>query len=232
MAPRFLTILTGCNLPKIRQSREAEPSTLNEKTIAAFTRVVERTGILNHSTSAGARSHIRRARLAMAPKYHPRPLSGGDREGSEQGACEVARDDRHIGRASAGKAARRRSADPGSRQPCVPELERKDVERRRPAQPSPTIGQAITGVFPWLEVKCSRCKTPSSVDLAAMSRPPDTTIATSVRSGFRALGAAFPAASGLMRTIALIRQERTSKIMLNGVSVARRKRLKPASVAT
>jgi hypothetical protein len=81
-------------------------------------------------------------------------------------------------------------------------------------------------------VKCSRCKTPSSVDLAAMSRPPDTTIATSVRSGFRALGAAFPAASGLMRTIALIRQERTSKIMLNGVSVARRKRLKPASVAT
>jgi hypothetical protein len=43
MAPRFVTILTGRNLPKIRQSREAEPSTLNEKTIAAFTRVVERT---------------------------------------------------------------------------------------------------------------------------------------------------------------------------------------------
>jgi hypothetical protein len=39
-------------------------------------------------------------------------------------------------------------------------------------------------------------------------------------------------ASGLMRTVALIDQERTSKIMLNGVSVARRKRLKPASVAT
>jgi hypothetical protein len=41
-----------------------------------------------------------------------------------------------------------------------------------PAQPSPTIGQAITGGFPSLEVKCSRCKTPSSVDLAAMSCPP------------------------------------------------------------
>ena len=26
-----------------------------------------------------------------------------------------------------------------------------------PAQPSPTIGQAINGGFPWLEVKCSRC---------------------------------------------------------------------------
>src|SRR5712675_1716578 len=48
----------------------------------------------------------------------------------------------------------------------------------------------------------------------------------------RARGAAFPAASKLVRTVALIGQERTSKIMLNGVSVARRKRLKPASVAT
>jgi hypothetical protein len=35
-----------------------------------------------------------------------------------------------------------------------------------------------------------------------------------------------------IRADALIGQERTSKIMLNGVSVARRKRLKPASVAT
>jgi hypothetical protein len=34
MAPRFLTILTGRNLPKIRQSREPGPSTINEKTIA------------------------------------------------------------------------------------------------------------------------------------------------------------------------------------------------------
>ncbi len=40
MTPRFLTILTGRNLPKIRQPREPEPSTINEKTIADFTRVV------------------------------------------------------------------------------------------------------------------------------------------------------------------------------------------------
>jgi hypothetical protein len=36
-----MTILTGRNLPKIQQSREPEPSTINEKTIADFTRVVE-----------------------------------------------------------------------------------------------------------------------------------------------------------------------------------------------
>jgi len=46
MAPRFLTLLTGHNLSKIRQPREAAPSTINEKTIADFTRVVEQTGIL------------------------------------------------------------------------------------------------------------------------------------------------------------------------------------------
>jgi hypothetical protein len=42
MTPRFLTILTGRNLPKIRQSSEAEPSTVNEKTIADFTRLLSR----------------------------------------------------------------------------------------------------------------------------------------------------------------------------------------------
>jgi hypothetical protein len=46
MTARFLTILTGQNLPKIWQSRELEPSIINEKTIADFTRVVEQTRIL------------------------------------------------------------------------------------------------------------------------------------------------------------------------------------------
>ena len=46
MAPGFLTILTGHNLPKIRQSKEPGPSTINVRTIADFTRVVEQTGIL------------------------------------------------------------------------------------------------------------------------------------------------------------------------------------------
>ena len=34
------------SMPKIVQPREPEPSTINEKTIADFTRVVEQTGIL------------------------------------------------------------------------------------------------------------------------------------------------------------------------------------------
>jgi hypothetical protein len=52
MAPRFL--MTGRNLPKIRQSKESEPSTVNERTIADFTRVVEQTGILAPAAPARA----------------------------------------------------------------------------------------------------------------------------------------------------------------------------------
>jgi hypothetical protein len=52
MAPRFLTILTGRNLPKITgQPTKPEPSTINEKTVADFTRVVEQTGILEQGSA-------------------------------------------------------------------------------------------------------------------------------------------------------------------------------------
>ena len=50
----FLTILTGRNLPLIRQPRAAEPSTINEKTIADITRVVEQTGILERDVKEAA----------------------------------------------------------------------------------------------------------------------------------------------------------------------------------
>ena len=46
MASRFLSLLTGRGMPKIRQPGGPAPSTINEKTIADFTRVVEQTGIL------------------------------------------------------------------------------------------------------------------------------------------------------------------------------------------
>jgi hypothetical protein len=52
MAPRFLTILTGRNLPKIQQSSEPEPSTINEKTIADFTRIVEQMDIVERAGAA------------------------------------------------------------------------------------------------------------------------------------------------------------------------------------
>ena len=45
-----------------------------------------------------------------------------------------------------------------------------------PAQPSPTIGQCITGGLGWLEVECIRCGTRASLPLDAIRRPRDTPI--------------------------------------------------------
>jgi len=39
-------------MPIIRQRSDSEPSTINEKTIADFTRVVEQTGILKQPAEA------------------------------------------------------------------------------------------------------------------------------------------------------------------------------------
>jgi hypothetical protein len=49
MAPRFLTILTGHNLPKIQESREPEPSIINEKTVADLRAWLSRRGFWNAS---------------------------------------------------------------------------------------------------------------------------------------------------------------------------------------
>jgi hypothetical protein len=46
MPARFLNIMTGRNPPRTWQPRRPQPSTINEKTLADFVRVVERSGIL------------------------------------------------------------------------------------------------------------------------------------------------------------------------------------------
>lgn len=45
-----------------------------------------------------------------------------------------------------------------------------------PIDPSPTIDQALNGGYPWLQIECSRCKTPRDVDLALLRRPPRTCV--------------------------------------------------------
>ena len=49
-----------------------------------------------------------------------------------------------------------------------------------PAQPSPTIGQCISGGLCWLEVECNRCKTRASLPLDAIRRPRDTALEVGV----------------------------------------------------
>jgi hypothetical protein len=45
-----------------------------------------------------------------------------------------------------------------------------------PAQPSPTIEQCLNGGYGWLEVKCHRCDTKTSIPLDAIRCPRTTPI--------------------------------------------------------
>jgi hypothetical protein len=45
-----------------------------------------------------------------------------------------------------------------------------------PIDPSLTIEQAINGGYAWLEIACSRCKTPRGVDLCALPHVPSTCV--------------------------------------------------------
>ncbi|RXH26299.1 hypothetical protein XH99_20360 [Bradyrhizobium nanningense] len=110
----------------------------------------------------------------MAPKYHPTPLSGGDRKALTK----------ELGRARAmttilaGQAAEalaqgealNRQAD---KLLCESWNERMWADGG-PIDPSPTVDQAINGDFASLEIECSRCKTKRDVDLAALRHPPTT----------------------------------------------------------
>lgn len=110
----------------------------------------------------------------MAPKHHPTPLSGGDRKAlkKELGNARAMTNILALqgAEARAKGEALIRQAD---KLLCESWNERMWADGE-PIDPSPTIDQAINGGYPWLEIACSRCKTPSNVDLAAMKHPPTT----------------------------------------------------------
>jgi hypothetical protein len=54
-----------------------------------------------------------------------------------------------------------------------------------PVDPSPTVDQAINGGYPWLEIACSRCRTPRTVDIASLPHVPILACTTSP-AGFAA----------------------------------------------
>jgi hypothetical protein len=112
----------------------------------------------------------------MAPKYFPTPLSGGDRKALQK---ELVKSRAMTGILAGQSADKRRLGEALIREAdslACQSWNEKMWSDGGPAQPSPTIGQAINGGFGWLEVKCSRCKTLSSVDLAAIDRPSDTPV--------------------------------------------------------
>jgi phage FluMu protein Com len=136
-------------------------------------------------TGAGRRSRRRsplriadpiflRLDVRMAPKYHPTPLSGGDRKAL---AKELGK-----ARAMANILASQWAEMRAKRESMIQQADKLLCESWNvrmwsdgvPIDPSPTIGQAVNGGFRWLEIRCARCKTPSDVDLASMKHPPST----------------------------------------------------------
>ncbi|MFK4719729.1 phage FluMu protein Com [Bradyrhizobium niftali] len=120
------------------------------------------------------RSDLLRLDARMAPKYHPTPLSGGDRKALAKELGKA----RAMANILAAQSAEMRAKGEAMIQQADRLLCESWNERMwsdgEPIDPSPTIDQAVNGGFPWLEIRCARCKTPSDVDLAAMKHPPTT----------------------------------------------------------
>jgi hypothetical protein len=112
----------------------------------------------------------------MAPKYHPTPLSGGDRKAlsrelaRSQAMTTILAEQAAQCRAE-GEALVRKADDLACQS-----WNEKMWSVGGPIDPSPTIGEALNGGYPWLEVQCSRCKSKRSIDLAAIERPQCTFI--------------------------------------------------------
>nr|WP_245284939.1 hypothetical protein [Bradyrhizobium sp. th.b2] len=104
----------------------------------------------------------------MAPKQHPTPLSGGDRKALTK---ELARA-RAVTSILATRSAEKRAAGEALIREADDLLCQSWNEKMwadgGPIDPSPSVDQAINAGHPWLEIKCSRCKTPRAVDLAAL----------------------------------------------------------------
>ncbi|MBR1206937.1 MULTISPECIES: hypothetical protein [unclassified Bradyrhizobium] len=112
----------------------------------------------------------------MAPKHHPTPLSGGDRKALTK---ELARA-RAVTTILAARAAEKRAAGEALIREaddlaCQSWNERMWADGG-PVDPSPSIERAINAGFTWLEIRCSRCKTPRAVDLAVLPRVATTCI--------------------------------------------------------
>jgi hypothetical protein len=104
----------------------------------------------------------------MSPKYHHTPLSGGDRKALGKELVKARAMTKIFAERSAEK---RRLGEALIREADTLSCEswnEKMWSDGGPIDPSPTVEQAINGGYPWLEIECSRCKTPRDVDLAVL----------------------------------------------------------------
>lgn len=112
----------------------------------------------------------------MAPKYHPTPLSGGDRKALSKELGKARAMTNILAAQSAEVRAKAETLlQQADRLLCESWNERMWADGE-PIDPSPTIDQAVNGGYSWLEIECSRCKTKRDVDLAALRHRPTTSV--------------------------------------------------------
>jgi hypothetical protein len=112
----------------------------------------------------------------MAPKWHPIPLSGGDRKALAKELTKSRGMTVMLARQSADLRAQGEALIQQADKLLCESWNEKMWSAGGPIDPSPTIDQAINGGLPWLEIECSRCRTPRDVDLCALRRPSTTCI--------------------------------------------------------
>ena len=110
----------------------------------------------------------------MAPKRHSIPLSGGDRKAlAKELRKSEAMTTIYAQRSAELREQGERLIREADSLSCQSWNERMWANGG-PIDPSPYIELAINGGYPMLEIECSRCRTPRTVDLAELKRPATT----------------------------------------------------------
>jgi hypothetical protein len=126
----------------------------------------------------------------MAPKYHPAPLSGGDRKALNKELGKARAMTTILAAQSAEAGAKGEALIQQADKLLAESWNERMWANGEPMDPSPTVDQAISGGFPWLEIECSRCKSrfggpaPSAHNLHSRSRQPSAL--PEVRQGWTA----------------------------------------------
>ncbi|MET4085584.1 hypothetical protein [Bradyrhizobium sp. S3.5.5] len=110
----------------------------------------------------------------MAPKYHPTPLSGGDRKALAKELGKARAMTTILATQSAEARAKGEALIKQADQLLSESWNERTWANGEPIDPSPTIDQAINGGYSWLQIECSRCKSAREVDLAALNHPSTT----------------------------------------------------------
>jgi hypothetical protein len=108
--------------------------------------------------------------LPMAPKFHPTPLSGGDRKALTKELAKSRAMTNIFAQQSADARTEGEALIRKADNLLCQSWNEKMWSDGGPVDPSPTVEQAINGGYSWLEIECSRCRAKRDVDLAALRR--------------------------------------------------------------